>query len=109
MSKKTFTGGLSSLLGGREAATAPAKSGGRKPGPGRPKSSNRVVTKSSQEGTREGETRATFIVNEEALEKLKAVAYWERVSIKDVVGRAFADYLERTEKKSGKIKPIPQQ
>jgi hypothetical protein len=53
MSKKNFTGGLNSLLG--DQPTKPTKAG-------RPKTSTREITKSSQEGTKENETRATFIV-----------------------------------------------
>lgn len=97
MSKKNFTGGLSSLLGDQP----------EKPKRGRPKTSTRVVTKSSQEGTKENETRATFIVNEELLDKLKAIAYWDRVLIKDVVNTALQETVAKYEKKNGDIKPIP--
>ena len=96
MSKKNFTGGLNSLLGDNE-----------KPKRGRPKTSTREITKSSQEGTKEKETRATFIVNEELLEKLKAIAYWDRVLIKDVVNTALQEIVAKYEKKNGEIKPIP--
>lgn len=97
MSKKNFTGGLNSLLGDQ----------GEKPKKGRPVTSTREITKSSQEGTKEGETRATFIVKEEILDKVKALAYWERLKIKDVLNTALEEYLARYEKKSGDIKPIP--
>ena len=96
MSKKDFTGGLNSLLGDNP-----------KPKRGRPKTSTRVVTKSSQEGTKENETRATFILNEELLEKVKAIAYWDRVLIKDVVNTALQEIVVKYEKKNGDIKPIP--
>jgi hypothetical protein len=96
MSKKNFTGGLNSLLGDNE-----------KPKRGRPKTSTREITKSSQEGTKEKETRATFIVNEELLEKLKAIAYWDRKLIKEVVDTALQDRIDKYEKKNGDIKPIP--
>lgn len=97
MSKKDFTGGLNSLLGDQP----------EKPKRGRPKTSTRVVTKSSQEGTKEKETRATFIVNDELLDKLKAIAYWDRVLIKDVVNTALQDIVDKYEEKTGVIKPIP--
>lgn len=51
-------------------------------------------SKSSQEGLSNGWTRATFIVQEEHLEKLKALAYWERVTIKEVVADALSLYLQ---------------
>jgi hypothetical protein len=97
MSKKSFTGGLSSLLGDEPD----------KPKKGRPKTSTRIVEKASQEGTKEGEIRATFIVREPLLDKLKAIAYWDRVMIKKVVDEALSSYIEGYEKQKGVIKPIP--
>lgn len=100
MSKKNFTGGLSSLLGENTKEDKAIKVG-------RPKTQFKEITKSSQEGTKENETRATFIVNEELLDKLKAIAYWDRVLIKDVINTALLDAIAKHEKKSGDIKPIP--
>ena len=97
MSKKNFTGGLNSLLGDQP----------EKPKRGRPVTQTKEITKSSQEGTKENETRATFIINEELLEKLKAIAYWDRVLIKDVVNTALQETIAKYEKKNGDIKPIP--
>jgi hypothetical protein len=100
MSKKNFTGGLSSLLGENNKEDKTTKVG-------RPKTQFKKITKSSQEGTKENETRATFIVNEELLDKLKALAYWDRKLIKEVVNTALQDAIDKHEKKSGEIKPIP--
>ena len=100
MSKKNFSGGLSSLLGENNKEAKATKVG-------RPKTQFKEITKSSQEGTKENETRATFIVNEELLDKLKAIAYWDRVLIKDVINTALQDIVAKYEKKSGPIKPIP--
>ncbi len=97
MSKKDFTGGLNSLLG--EQPDNPKR--------GRPVTQTKEITKSSQEGTKDNETRATFIVNEDLLEKLKAIAYWDRVLIKDVVNTALQEIVAKYEKKNGDIKPIP--
>jgi tyrosyl-tRNA synthetase len=97
MSKKTLLGGLSTVLGDRPET---AKRG-------RPVTQTKKVTKSSQEGTKENEVRATFIVNEELLEKLKAVAYWDRVLIKTVVNTALEEAIAKYEKKSGAVNPIP--
>ena len=97
MSKKNFTGGLSSLLGDQPD----------KPKRGRPVTQTKEITKSSQEGTKENETRATFIINEDLLDKLKAIAYWDRVLIKDVVNTALQETVAKYEKKNGDIKPIP--
>lgn len=79
----------------------------QKNGPGRPKTNTREITKSSQEGTKEGETRATFIINETILEKVKDLAYWERVTIKEVVNTALEEAIAKYEKKNGEIKTTP--
>ncbi len=97
MSKKNFTGGLNSLLGDQP----------EKPKRGRPVTQTKEITKSSQEGTKVNETRATFIVKEELLDKLKAIAYWDRVLIKEVVNTALQEAVAKYEKNSGAIKPIP--
>mgnify|MGYP003525708249 CR=1 FL=1 len=97
MSKKNFKGGLNSLLGDQP----------EKPKRGRPVTQTKELNSSSQEGTKEKETRATFIINEELLDKLKAIAYWDRVLIKDVVNTALQETVAKYEKKSGAIKPIP--
>ena len=97
MSKKNFTGGLNSLLGDQP----------EKPKRGRPVTQTKEITKSSQEGTKEKETRATFIINEDLLGKLKAIAYWDRVLIKEVVDTALQETVVKYEKKNGDIKPIP--
>jgi len=94
MSKKNFTGGLNSLLGDQP----------EKQKVGRPKTNFKEVTKSSQEGTKESETRATFIINEELLDKLKAIAYWDRVLIKEVINSALQEYVDNK-----KPKPRPEE
>ena len=49
--------------------------------------------KTTQQGLQDGWTRATFILNKNHLEKLKALAYWERKTIKDVIDEALGNYL----------------
>lgn len=97
MSKKTFTGGLSSLLGDQP----------EKPKVGRPVTQFKEITKSSQIGTKEGEIRATFILEETLVEQLKAIAYWDRLLIKDVVNEALKQAVIKYEKKNGPVEPIP--
>lgn len=100
MVKKNFSGGLNSLLGEpRQAEAAPEQA--------EPKAAKKEITKTSQIGTKEKETRATFIVNEDLLEKMKALAYWDRVLIKDIVNTAFEEHIARYEKKNGEIKEAP--
>ena len=74
--------------------------------PGRPRTSTKVPKDTTEEGTLPGEKRATFIVKEEQLEKLKAVAYWDRSKIKDVITSALEKYLDAYEKKNGPIKKV---
>ena len=97
MSKKDFSGGLSSVLGDQP----------EKKKPGRPKTSTKIPEKSSEEGTKEGETRATFIVNKELLEDIKAIAYWDRLLIRDVIETALQETRAKYIKKNGELKPIP--
>ena len=49
----------------------------------------------------------TFIVKESKLEKLKALAYWERMQIKEVINDVIEQYIENYENQNGKIKDIP--
>jgi hypothetical protein len=97
MAKKSFSGGLNSLLGDTKQPEQAAE----------PKVAKKEITKTSQSGTKVKETRATFIVNEDLLEKMKSLAYWDRVLIKDIVNSALEDYFARYEKKNGEIKEMP--
>ena len=49
--------------------------------------------KTTQQGLQDGWTRATFILRKHHLEKLKALAYWERKTIKEVIDEALGSYL----------------
>jgi hypothetical protein len=99
MSKKTFANGLNSLLG--EATPQPQEEARKK---GRPVfTTDKPTGKTSEAGCHEGETRATFILSEELLDKLKAVAYWKRALIKEVLVEALEGYLTAEE-----VKPRPE-
>jgi hypothetical protein len=56
----------------------------------------------TSKGLRPGWTRATFIVKEETVQQLKAVAYWDRKELKRVVEEAFQVYLQGKD-----VRPIP--
>lgn len=63
---------------------------------------HRLKSKSSlKRGLPEGFIRATLIVKEEYLDKLKALSYWERKKITEVINEALGSYL-----KGRKIRPI---
>ena len=98
--------GKSSTQGGSSKADKPSKQDlpsqpSRSDLPGTPSTQPRGSTTSK--GLRPGWTRATFIVREETVHQLKAVAYWDRKELKRVVEEAFRLYLEGKE-----IRPVPQ-
>ena len=59
-----------------------------------------VTIKTSQKGLKKGWTRATFILRKDYLEKIKALAYWERKRVKEVVDELLGFHL-----RGKKIKP----
>ncbi len=108
MAKKTVMNKTSKSEGKGFDAHLPEDPEKAKKGPGRPKSENTKEYESSpKEGTKENETRATFIVKEDILDKLKAIAYWERSLIKDEVNKALDVHINKYKKKNGPINPIP--
>lgn len=69
------------------------------------KNSSSVATKTiktSQQGLVDGWTRATFIIKQNHCEKLKALAYWDRKTVKEVIEEALHAYL-----KNKKVRAIP--
>jgi hypothetical protein len=53
-----------------------------------------AFNKTSQEGLKEGWTRATFILRKDYLERIKTSAYWERKKIKEMIDEALRLYLK---------------
>jgi len=65
-------------------------------------SSDNENLKRAQKASSTGCIKATFIVDQELNNKIKALAYWKRLTVKEVVSEAFENYLQ------GKnVKPIP--
>lgn len=58
--------------------------------------------KTSQHGLPSGWTRATFIIQEEHVAKLKALAYWDRLTVKEIMNEALNNFL-----KEKRVKAIP--
>ena len=83
MSKKDFSGGLSTVLGEDKAPETTKR-----------EITKRGITKTSQIGTKPGETIATFIINEDILEDLKDLAWFERKTIKQVLNEALQEYIK---------------
>lgn len=79
-----------------------------KRGVGRPRTtSKRAITKESQRGTKEGETRVTYILQEKLIEQIKDIAYWEREQLKDLVGDVLSKFVKDYIKKNKELKPRP--
>jgi hypothetical protein len=106
MAKKTFKGGMDNLLGETPKAT-PKKTATPPKERGRPKTNFKVISNTSEIGTKENETRATFIVNKELLLKIQSIAYWERIKIKEVLDKALEEAVSKYEKKNGVVKTMP--
>lgn len=50
-------------------------------------------------GLTEDWTRATFIVRKDYAEKMRDIAYWDRLSLKEVFDEALKAYIQRRERK----------
>ena len=84
--------------------TAKPKTAKAKPAKAKPSAKESMAVKTplvssisvtaSSKGLPKGWTRATFIVRQDLLHKVKRVAYWDRKQIKDVVTEALDAYLE---------------
>ena len=59
---------------------------------------------SGERGTLPGEKRKTYIVNTELANKIDAIAYWDRTTVKEIVNEAFNEKVKKYEKKNGPIK-----
>jgi hypothetical protein len=53
--------------------------------------------------SQDAEIRATFLLKSSYAEKLKAISYWERKKIKEVLNEALTLFLEQYEKEKGPI------
>lgn len=57
-----------------------------------------IQIKSNKEGTLSGESRATYILQDVIIERIKEIAYIERKKIKEVVSEAFEAYIKNYDK-----------
>lgn len=58
-------------------------------------------------GAMEGYSRRTYICNDEIADKVAAIAYWDRKSLKDLVEEMQSGFVKAWEKKNGPVKPVP--
>ena len=107
MAKKSFSKEIESLLKQSVAPTTllldPSKEQRPVETEKRPVGRPRRKTSTSQNGLPVGETRMTFLIDEEQQEKLKYISFRERMSIKQIMSEAIQDYLNRYEEMYGEI------
>ncbi len=59
-------------------------------------------------GAMQGYSRRTYITNDEIADKIDAIAYWDRKSLKDLIYEMQSNFVKAWEKKNGSVKPVPQ-
>jgi hypothetical protein len=61
-----------------------------------------------EKGAMDGYSRKTYITNDEVAEKVNAIAYWDRKSLKDLIFEMQNNFVKAWEKKNGgPVKPVP--
>lgn len=100
MAKKNFNQGINSLLGSNREIIENQELDDSFI------ASQKEIKGSVKAGLKEGETRATLILNEDIITKFKAVSYWDRVPLKVIMNNALNAYIISYEEKNGKIKPV---
>lgn len=68
------------------------------------KNAGRPKNGTQKKGCTKGTTRATFIVREDTVEKIKKLSYIKTASIRDIVEEAFTEYIAKWEAANGPIK-----
>jgi hypothetical protein len=74
---------------------------------GRPKTRTHKPERSAAKSTKEGEEKYIITAKTELITKMKGIAYWDRLTIKEVYEEAILDRIKKFEKKSGTLRPIP--
>ena len=54
------------------------------------------------------EIRFTSLVEKNLMNQIKAISYWERIPIKNIIKRAFKEEIKKYEKLNGPIQEISQ-
>jgi hypothetical protein len=80
-----------------------------KKGPGRPPKEKGPAPERSQAiRTKEGEERYIIIAKTDSIDAMKNIAYWDRLTIKEVYEEAIQDRIKKYEKKNGALKGRPE-
>lgn len=61
----------------------------------------------SARGLREGLNRFSIVLPMDILETLRAVAYWNNLTVKEVITQFLESGIDRYQKRHGEIKPVP--
>ena len=97
MTKKDFSDGFSKLLGDSKPKEKDKK---EKQTP-----KKEPTPKDSPQEDINPEVRATYIVRQRTVEKLKDISYWERAMLKEIVQEALEYYIGAWEKQNGPVEP----
>jgi hypothetical protein len=54
------------------------------------------------------EKPCSAVIDAELTDKIKAIAYWERLPLKKVIADAIRAKIAEYEKENGEVKPIPE-
>lgn len=90
--KPNFKGSLTDLIDTMKEETPELKAA-------RPKSAK---------GLREGLNRFSIVLPVEMMDQLRAVAYWNQLTIKDVISQFLENGLDQYKAKHGEPAPIPE-
>ncbi len=73
---------------------------------GRPKRQDKdnSTVSSNEKGTLPGEIRKTYVISTELVNKIDAISFWDRKSLKEVIKDALSTYIASWEKKNGLVK-----
>lgn len=74
---------------------------------GRPKTKLENPARAAAALTKSGEEKYIIIAKTEDIEAMKDIAYWDRLTIKQVYAQAIADRIARFQRKNGPLKPRP--
>ncbi|HEY4063209.1 MAG TPA: hypothetical protein VGM30_14985 [Puia sp.] len=82
---------------------------GKSKGPGRPKTRVTTTDRAAGKRTKDGEEKYIVIIKTPLIAKMKDLAYWERLTIKEVYEEAITGRIARYEKKNGPVKSRPKE
>ena len=93
MTKKNFSSGFDKLLGSSPSNDKKEKEQKKK----------EVETVEEQKEAVDPEVRATYILKQSTVNKLKDIAYWERAMLKEIIQDALEGYVENWEKENKEL------